>query len=72
MAVAADPDGEQIERINERRLADSDAGVCSDDGSAPNWVLLELAASGLMFGIMVAAGALAGFRSMARLRTGRA
>lgn len=72
MAVAADPDGEQIERINERRVADSNAGLCSDDGPAPNWVLLELAASGLLFGIMVAAGAVSGFRSMASLRTGRA
>ena len=53
-------------------LADSNAGLCSDDGPAPNWVLLELAACGLLFGIVVAAGAVAGFRSMARLRTGRA
>ena len=72
MAVAADPDGEQIERINEQRVADSNAGLCSDDGPAPNWVLLELAVSGLLLGIMVAAGAVAGFRSMARLRTGGA
>jgi len=47
-------------------------GFVPDDGPAPNWVLLELAASGLLFGIMVAAGAVAGFRSMARLQTRRA
>lgn len=70
MAVA-DPDGEQIEKIKER-VANSDAGVCSDDGTAPNWVLLELAASGLLFGFMVAAGAVVGLRSMVRRRTGGA
>jgi hypothetical protein len=63
---------EQIERINERRVADSDAGICSDDGPAPNWVLLELAASGLLFGIMVAAGAVAGSRFITRPWTGGA
>jgi len=72
MAVAADRDSKQIERINERRVADSNAGLCSDDGPGPNWVLLELAASGLLLGILVAAGAVAGVRSMARQRTGGA